>query len=160
MEIREATPGDWPQLWPIYDAIVSAGETYAYPQGSEAQARALWMEQPPGHTVVAVEDGRIVGTAKVGPNRPGRGDHVATASFMVHPGRHGRGLGRALGQYVLAWAKAQGYLSMQFNAVVEKNAPAVHLWQSLGFSIIGTVPETFRHPVHGLVGLHVMWRRL
>ena len=56
MEIRQAAPEDWPQLWPIYDAIVSAGATYAYPQGSEAQARALWMEPPPGHTVVAVED--------------------------------------------------------------------------------------------------------
>ena len=160
MQIREATGEDWPQLWPIYDAIVSAGETYAYPQGSEEAARALWMERPPGLTVVAVESSQVVGTAKVGPNRPGRGDHVATASFMVHPAHHGRGVGRALGQHVLAWAKAQGYLSMQFNAVVERNVAAVHLWQSLGFEIIGTVPETFRHPQHGLVGLHVMWRRL
>lgn len=160
MEIREATNEDWPQLWPIYDAIVSAGETYAYPQGLEADARALWMERPPGHTVVAVEAGQVVGTAKMGPNRPGRGDHVATASFMVAPAHHGRGVGRALGEYALAWAKAQGYLGMQFNAVVERNAAAVHLWRSLGFAIIGTVPEAFRHPVHGLVGLHLMWRRL
>jgi L-amino acid N-acyltransferase YncA len=160
MEIREATDGDWPQLWPIYDAIVTAGETYAYPQGSEAQARALWMERPPGHVVVAHEGGRVLGTAKMGPNRPGRGDHVATASFMVPPAHSGRGVGRALGRYVLDWAKAQGYLSMQFNAVVETNTAAVHLWRALGFELIGTVPESFRHPTHGLVGLHVMWRRL
>jgi ribosomal protein S18 acetylase RimI-like enzyme len=49
---------------------------------------------------------------------------------------------------------------MQFNAVVETNGPAVRLWQSLGFQIIGTVPEAFDHSKHGLVGLHVMFRRL
>jgi ribosomal protein S18 acetylase RimI-like enzyme len=43
---------------------------------------------------------------------------------------------------------------------VEANTPAVHLWQSLGFRIIGTVPDTFDHPEHGLVGLHVMFRYL
>jgi hypothetical protein len=36
----------------------------------------------------------------------------------------------------------------------------VHLWKSLGFEVIGTVPESFDHPEHGLVGLHVMHRRL
>jgi hypothetical protein len=36
----------------------------------------------------------------------------------------------------------------------------VALWQSLGFEIIGTVPEAFDHRTAGLVGLHVMYRRL
>jgi hypothetical protein len=49
---------------------------------------------------------------------------------------------------------------IQFNAVVEVNEPAVHLWKSLGFDVIGTVPESFDHPDHGLVGLHLMYRRL
>ena len=40
------------------------------------------------------------------------------------------------------------------------NAPAVHLWQALGLQIIGTAPDTFDHPEHGLVGLHVMFRYL
>jgi hypothetical protein len=44
--------------------------------------------------------------------------------------------------------------------IVEVNEPAVHLWKSLGFEVIGTVPEAFDHPDHGLVGLHVMYRRL
>jgi ribosomal protein S18 acetylase RimI-like enzyme len=56
--------------------------------------------------------------------------------------------------------KQQGFASIQFNAVVETNEPAVHLWQALGFRIIGTVPGAFDHPEHGLVGLHVMFRPL
>ncbi|MEI4878363.1 GNAT family N-acetyltransferase, partial [Klebsiella pneumoniae] len=95
----------------------------------------------------------VLGTAKMGPNRPGPGAHVATASFMVTEEARGRGIGRALGEYVLAWARTQGYAAMQFNAVVESNAAAVRLWQSLGFRIIGTVPEAFAHPRLGRVGL-------
>ena len=74
------------------------------------QARALWMEQPPGLTVVLEDDGRVLGTAKMGPNRPGRG----------RPRRHGVVHGRPggdavaasagrLATYVVAWHREQGY---------------------------------------------------
>jgi GNAT superfamily N-acetyltransferase len=96
----------------------------------------------------------------MGPNRHGRGAHVATASFMVDPSHHGRGVGRALGEHVLEWARSAGYRSMQFNAVVETNRAAVHLWQALGFEILATVPEAFNHPTEGYVGLHIMYLRL
>jgi GNAT superfamily N-acetyltransferase len=66
----------------------------------------------------------------------------------------------ALGEEALRWARQQGFHGMQFNAVVEINAAAVHLWQSLGFAIMTTIPEAFEHPRHGRVGLHVMYRRL
>lgn len=161
MQIREARDSDWAAIWPFFDAIVRAGETYAYPEGLTAgQARGLWMEPPPGHVAVAEMDGVVVGSAKTGPNRPGRGAHVATASFMVDPAQAGRGIGRALGEYVLEWARGAGYRAMQFNAVVETNAAAVALWRSLGFTVVGTVPAAFEHPRHGLVGLHIMHRYL
>jgi ribosomal protein S18 acetylase RimI-like enzyme len=79
---------------------------------------------------------------------------------MVDPDAGGRGVGRALGEHMLEVARAAGFRSMQFNAVVETNAVAVRLWRSLGFEVIGTVPEAFDHPHHGYVGLHVMYRRL
>ena len=69
-------------------------------------------------------------------------------------------MGRALGEYVLEHARVAGYRSMQFNAVVETNHAAVGLWRALGFEVIGTVPEAFDHRRYGLVGLHVMYRRL
>ena len=49
---------------------------------------------------------------------------------------------------------------MQFNAVVETNTRAIRLWRSFGFQILTTVPEAFRHPAHGYVGLHIMYRKL
>jgi GNAT superfamily N-acetyltransferase len=110
--------------------------------------------------VVAVDGVMILGSAKMGPNRPGRGSHVATGSFMVDPRHQGLGAGRALGHDLLDWARSAGYRSIQFNAVVETNRAAVHLWQDLGFKILTTVPEAFDHREHGLVGLHVMYQRL
>ena len=161
MEIRGAVDGDWSAIWPFFRDIVEAGESFAYPLGMTSErARPLWMEQPPAQTFVALVDGQVAGSAKAGPNRPGRGAHVATASFMVDPAYAGRGVGRALAEHVLAWATAEGYRSMQFNAVVETNTAAVALWHSLGFATIGVVPEAFDHPQHGYVGLLVMHRML
>jgi GNAT superfamily N-acetyltransferase len=141
---------------------VAAGQSYAYPeQLSMEQARPWWMEQPPGRTVVAADDnGVVVGSAKMGPNRPGRGSHVATASFLVAPAHAGRGIGRALGEHVVEWVRTEGHRAIQFNAVVETNGAAVHLWRSLGFEVLGTVPEAYDYAQHGLVGLHVMRLRL
>jgi L-amino acid N-acyltransferase YncA len=162
MPVRDATPDDWPAIWPFLHEIVAAGETYAYDRDmTEDQARRLWMVGPPGRTVVAVDDGgAVVGTANMYANRPGPGAHVASASFMVDPARAGRGTGRALGEAMLQWARGHGFRAVQFNAVVETNERAVRLWQSLGFAVIGTVPEAFAHPTHGYVGLHVMHRFL
>lgn len=161
MEIIDAGAEHWPAIWPFYRQIVEAGETYGYPDLTRDQARSAWILDPPGHTVIAVdEDGTVLGSAHMEANRGGRGAHVATASFMVDPKHSGRGTGRALGAYALDWARARGFRSMQFNAVVETNTRAVGLWRSLGFEIIGTVPQAFNHPTHGYVGLHVMYRFL
>lgn len=159
--IRDATDDDWPEMYPIFAATVREGRTYAYPEElSSDAARELWMLKAPGRTVIAVDDDMVVGTATMGPNRPGRGSHIATASFMVNPATRSRGVGRALGEHVLVWAREQRYRGIQFNAVVESNSVAVGLWQSLGFQIIGTVPGAFRHADGGYVGLHVMFHPL
>jgi GNAT superfamily N-acetyltransferase len=160
MEIRPATADDWPQIWPFFASIVADGQTYAFPLDLTMETgESWWMEQWPARTVVAVDGDQVLGSAKMGPNRPGRGAHIATASFMVDPDEWGKGVGRALGAYVVEWARAAGYAGMQFNAVVETNHAAINLWQALGFHIIGTVPGAFDNRVRGPVGLHVMYQK-
>lgn len=156
--IRQATTEDWPAIWPIFAAVVQQGETYAYPTDLTSEAVCdLWLERPPGRTVVFEEDDQVLGTAKMGPNRPSYGAHIGTASFMVSEAARGQGVGRQLGEHVVTWHREQGYRGIQFNAVVESNIAAVNLWSDLGFEIIGTVPGAFKSKLHGYVGLHVMF---
>lgn len=162
LRVREATRADWPSIWPFLREIVAAGDSYTWPTDiAEADAVGRWFSPQPWRVFVAVAtDGRIVGTAKVGPNHDGPGSHVANASFMVSPTSGRKGVGRRLAEHVIEHARSTGYTAMQFNAVVATNEGAVALWRSLGFEIVATVPEAFRHPTAGFVGLHVMYRRL
>ncbi|KJY35340.1 MULTISPECIES: GNAT family N-acetyltransferase [unclassified Streptomyces] len=159
MLIREATTEDWPGIWPFFHSVVAAGETFTYPLdlGFE-QGREWWLLPEPHRTVVAVDEatGAVLGTAKMNRNQMGNGGHVASASYMVDPAHGGRGIGRALVLDSIDWARRSGYRAVQFNAVVASNEHAVKLYESLGFTVVGTVPEAFHHPVHGYVALHVM----
>jgi ribosomal protein S18 acetylase RimI-like enzyme len=161
--IADASPDDWPAIWAILRRVAAAGETFCWPRDiAEGRARAIWTAPPPNLTLV-LRDGEgdaVVGTATLHPNQDGPGAHVANASFAVDPRSRGRGVGRRLALATLDRARAEGYRAMQFNAVVETNTGAVALWRSLGFSVVGTVPEAFRHPTAGYVGLHVMHRTL
>jgi len=115
---------------------------------------------PGRRTFVAELDGEIVATGYLRPVHPGPGNHVANGGWMASGASAGRGIRRALAEYVIEEARRSGFMAMQFNAVVATNRRAIALWKSLGFRIIGTVPGAFRHPEHGPTGLHIMHREL
>ncbi len=156
--VRDYADADWPLVWPVIEEVVRAGDTFPYPTDlTEAEARDIWLENGPGgRTSVAVEDDRVLGTAKMGRNRPGPGSHVATASYMVSAEARGRGVGRALVVDSIDWARDRGFAAMQFNAVVATNTGAVRLYESLGFTVIGTVPRAHELPTGERVGLRIM----
>jgi L-amino acid N-acyltransferase YncA len=162
MLIREATTDDWPAIWPFFHPIVAAGDTFTYPADLDHdRGRDWWLLPAPDRTVVAVDDaGTVLGTAKMNRNHMGGASHIASASYMVDPAHTGQGVGRALCEYTLDWAREAGYRAMQFNAVVETNVHAVKLYESLGFEVVGTLSEGFNHPIQGYVGLHIMYRQL
>ena len=154
--VRSARPGDWPVLWPILREVIRAGDSYCLPVDmTEEAARAFWMSPPPDETRVAEVGGTVLGTAHLGPNRAGPGDHVMNASYMVPAAARGRGVGRALVADSLDRGRTAGFSAVVFNAVTEVN-PAITLYRRFGFDIVGTVPGAFRHPEHGPIALHVM----
>jgi ribosomal protein S18 acetylase RimI-like enzyme len=161
MLIRRATEANWPLLWPIWREVVAAGDTYVWaPETTEDDARDVWMLPRPAETWLAEIDGVVVGTYQLKPNAPSLGSHVANAGFMVATAARRNGVGRALAEHCLDRARSLGYEAMQFNAVVETNASAIALWESLGFRIVGTVPAAHRPPAKGDLSVHIMYRQL
>ncbi len=160
LTIRPATPADDDAIWAILEPTFRAGETYPIPRDvSRADALAYWYTR--GHSVfVAEENGRIVGTYYLRANTGGGGAHVANCGYMTAQHATGRGVARAMCMHSLDEARARGFTAMQFNFVIACNEPAVHLWQSCGFAIVGTLPGAFMHPARGPVDAHVMYRTL
>jgi L-amino acid N-acyltransferase YncA len=158
--IREAADADREVVWEIFQATIAPGDAFVYhPNTPREEATAYWFAKGT-RTHVAEYGGRVVGSYILRPNRPGLGDHVSNAGFMVHPIARGLGVGRAMGEHALNEARRLGYQAMQFNFVISTNESAVHLWKQLGFRIVGTLPGAFRHKTKGFVDAYVMFRWL
>jgi ribosomal protein S18 acetylase RimI-like enzyme len=160
MQIRPASPSDADAIWHILQPVFRAGETYTVPQDiSRNAALAYWLS--PDHEVfVAEETGTLVGTYFLRANQKGAGSHVANCGYVTATSETGRGIARAMCMHSLDRARTRGFKAMQFNFVISTNERAVHLWQSLGFAIVGCVPAAFQHPTAGLVDAYVMHRFL
>jgi RimJ/RimL family protein N-acetyltransferase len=160
IEIRSMLPEDFAPFWPTFHAVVTAGETYAYaPDLTEAQAQALWLDLPM-YTWVAEEDGILLGSYYLKPNAAGPGSHVCNCGYMVTEAARRRGVAQAMCEHSQRVALDNGFLAMQFNAVVATNEVAVGLWQKLGFEVVGRLPKAFRHRRLGLVDCLVMYKWL
>jgi ribosomal protein S18 acetylase RimI-like enzyme len=158
--IRPATDNDHAVIWKIFQATIAPGDSFVYPPDtSREEALAYWFANGT-RTYVAERQGRMLGSYILKANRPGLGDHVANAGFMVDPAARSLGVGRAMGEHALKEARRLGYRAMQFNFVISTNESAVHLWRQLGFKIIGTLPGAFRHAQKGFVDAYVMFRSL
>lgn len=160
LEIVKAHQRHYDAIWEIFHSVVNAGDTYTYdPRTTKEEALKIWCNDQVS-TFVALSDGKVVGTYIMKPNFPGLGSHIANCSYMVSEQARGLGVGRFMAEHSLSLAKNNGYIGMQFNIVVSTNLSAVKLWQTLGFEIIGTTPDAFRHKELGLVDTYAMYRKL
>lgn len=159
MEIRAATAGDFDAMWAIFRAAIATEDALPFAGTFETSTfQGHWFGLQPAY--VALLQDHVVGMYRMGANFPDLGAHVASATYVVDPTVQGRGIGRALVEHSLDRARAEGFLAIQFNYVVSTNAPAVELYRRLGFAVVGTLPEAFRHRTLGLVDVFVMHRFL
>jgi L-amino acid N-acyltransferase YncA len=170
IEIRPATDADRDDIWKIFHEVVAPGDTYTIdPDILRDDALAYWFA-PGTHPYVAVlataspsgggQDRHLLGTYFLKANQAGGGAHVANAGYMVALEARDHGVGRAMAEHSLIEARRLGFRAMQFNFVVSTNESAIHLWKSLGFDNVGTLPKAFRHPAKGFVDAYVMFRSL
>ena len=160
LEIRKATKEDAPQIWEIIRSVIASGDTYVFsPDSPKEKMLAFWCGADK-LTYVALLENRIVGTFFLKDNQPDLGSHIANAGYMVAPEFKGKRIGRLMAEFSIDEARNLGYRAMQFNFVVKTNEFAVKLWQSLGFEIVGEIPEAFQHAENGLTNAFVMYRKL
>ena len=159
--IRKATILDYDAIWHIIQSVISSGETYVFsPYSGKEKMLDYWCAKD-AHIYVAIDQrDTVAGTYVIRDNRPDLGSHVANGSYMVVHAYEGKGIGRRMGENSKIEAKKMGYKAMQFNYVISTNERAVKLWQSLGFKIVGEVPEAFNHHMHGYVSIYIMHRML
>lgn len=160
MIIRKATASDFTSIWPFFEEIARAGDTYGYDPAIIAdEAHRLWIEVPEV-TFVAEDDGEVLGSYYLKPNHQGPGRHVCNCGYMVASAARGRGVATALCEHSQEMARLRGYRAMQFNFVASSNVGAVRLWTRLGFETVGRLPKAFDHPEQGLVDALVMYKWL
>ena len=160
MNIRKANERDKPAIWRIIHEVIATGDTYVFdPDSTEDEMIAYWFS-PEKYVYVAEEDGDILGTYWIKANQPGLGSHVGNGAYMVSSAAKGKGIGRMMAEHSIEEARRLGFKSIQFNFVVKSNAVAVRLWKSVGFEIIGEIPNAFNHRRDGMTNAYIMYREL
>ena len=142
MIIRGFTKDDLPEMISIWNEIVEEGN--AFPQEEALTLKtgfAFFNSQ--SHVGVAF-DGEILGLYILHPNNVGRCSHIANASYAVSSKARGKHIGQKLVLDSMEKAKELDFLILQFNAVVEDNFSARHLYEKLGFKQLGVIPKGFR----------------
>ena len=143
MQIRQYQIIDIPDMIAVWNEVVEDG--IAFPQEenlTEETGKAFFASQ--SYTGVAEDDGKIVGLYILHPNNIGRCGHICNASYAVSSTCRGQHIGEKLVLDCLKVAKDLGFRVLQFNAVVESNIHARHLYERLGFVQLGTIPGGFR----------------
>lgn len=145
MTVRAYEQKDLPRMIQIWNEVVEEG--VAFPQEELLDAvtgEAFFASQT--YTAVAEDETEagVCGLYILHPNNVGRCGHICNASYAVASAHRGRHIGEQLVTDCLRQAKGHGFRVLQFNAVVESNLHARHLYERLGFVRLGTIPGGFR----------------
>ncbi|HEX6643731.1 MAG TPA: aminoglycoside 6'-N-acetyltransferase [Gemmatimonadales bacterium] len=149
MTVREATAAD-AECWGALRCELWPGEP-----GAELmdEAREFFRGGAPGNEVVllAEREGQVVGFAEVGMRAYAEGCVTSPVGYLegwyVEPGHRGTGVGRALVDAAIAWARARGLSEFASDALYDNDASrAAH--RALGFEEVEAI-RCFRKEITG-----------
>ncbi len=159
--IRKYQEKDKEEIWKIIEQVISQGDSFTFALDTSREFALEDWCSPDKHTFVAVDENeKVFGTFYIKANQIGLGSHVANGSYIVSPDARRQGIGRLMGERSIEEARKLSFQAMQFNFVVKSNEKAVNLWKSLGFEVIGEIPEAYRHKENGLTNAYIMYRKL
>ena len=139
------TEKDLPSMIEIWNEIVMDGNAFPQEELLNNNTGAVFFAQQTYAAVAKDENNNsIVGLYILHPNNVGRCGHICNASYAVSAQNRGQRVGEKLVLDCIDQAKKHGFKILQFNAVVESNLAARHLYEKLGFIQLGTIPQGFR----------------
>ena len=141
--IRAYEAKDLPSMIAIWNEVVEEGIAFPQEEALTPETGAEFFASQT-HCGVAEVDGNVVGLYILHPNNVGRCGHICNASYAVASACRGLHIGETLVLDCLEQAAKHGFRVIQFNAVVESNIHARHLYERLGFIPLGTIPGGFR----------------
>jgi len=162
VSIRNFEEGDLSDLVAVERALVADGRGQVCGPEDVADEGALRERLAPGPRslrLVALHEGRLVGSAGWHRYRPQLLQHVASLDVGVHPAAQGLGLGRKLMQALVGRATREGIERLEL-FVRADNPRAIGLYRSLGFELEGTRRGLVKQPDGTLVDDHIMARWL
>lgn len=143
MIIREYRKEDLPSMIEIWNEVVEEGVAFPQLDLLDAVTGEEFFASQTYNGVAEDETGNVVGLYILHPNNIGRCGHICNASYAVSSSCRGRHIGEQLVKDCLVQGKRLGFRILQFNAVVENNIHARHLYERLGFVQLGTIPNGF-----------------
>ena len=143
MVIRAYTRQDLDAMLRIWNEVVLDGIAFPQEDCLDRESGAAFFAAQ-SYTGVAEDEGKILGLYILHPNNVGRCGHICNASYAVASQARGQHIGEKLVLDCLRKGKELGFRVLQFNAVVESNLHARHLYERLGFIQLGTIPGGFR----------------
>ena len=143
MIVRAYRTEDLPAMIAIWNEVVEEGVAFPQEEYLDERTGAEFFAAQ-SYNGVAEEDGDVVGLYILHPNNIGRCGHICNASYAISSAFRGQHIGEKLVTDCLRMGKELGFRIMQFNAVVENNIHARHLYERLGFTQLGVIPEGFR----------------
>jgi ribosomal protein S18 acetylase RimI-like enzyme len=136
ISLRKARPEDAPLLAAAQRLIARIPGRLASTPGEihdDALRRLIVELDGHGHALVAERAGAIVGHAFLEPLALAATSHVVRLTIAVHEGEQRRGVGRALMDALLRWAREEPRVEKIELQVRSSNEAAIALYQSLGF---------------------------
>lgn len=138
---------DLPEMLDIWNEVVKDGQAFPQESGLNGRTGQDYFERQSFCGVARdKESPGIAGLYILHPNNIGRCGHISNASYAVSKRARGKGIGEKLVRHSLMTARNLGFRILQFNAVVSENIAANSLYQKLGFTKLGTIPQGFKNP--------------
>ena len=144
MQIRGYNKNDLTQMIEIWNEIVEDGVAFPQEESLNPETGAEFFSSQSYCGVAVNENDAVIGLYILHPNNVGRCGHICNASYAVSSKCRGQHIGEKLVIDCIQKAKEIGFLILQFNAVVETNIHARHLYERLGFHQLGVIPKGFR----------------